>query len=113
MSLITQLLDRVKDKAPKGKKRSSGWRKVRKEHLKKHPYCAICRGKKKLEVHHKIPFHLAPDLELFSSNLVTLCERKKYGINCHLLIGHRGNYRKFNDDVDMDIIIWYNKIKED
>jgi hypothetical protein len=38
-------------------------------------------------------------LELTPDNLITLCESKKYGITCHLFVGHRGNYRLFNPDV--------------
>jgi len=56
----------------------------------------LCGGTKAVEVHHLIPFSIAPDLELDPHNLITLCERKKYGINCHLLVGHLGNYRRFN-----------------
>ncbi|MCP4394529.1 MAG: HNH endonuclease [Alphaproteobacteria bacterium] len=111
MSLLKTVLDRVQGKAEKGQKRSSKWGKVRKQHLKDHPKCAVCESTKKCEVHHKIPFSLAPDLELDPKNLITLCENKRYGLNCHLCIGHLGNYKKFNDDVDIDTFTWNKKIK--
>jgi len=113
MSILATVKDKLSGKIPKGKKRSKNWRKVRREHLKNNPICAICHGKKKLEVHHIIPFHLAPELEEKKSNLITLCERKKYGINCHLLVGHLGNYRRANPNCSSDVMVWNRKIKFD
>jgi hypothetical protein len=102
--------DRIVGKAPKGAKRASGWRKVRKQHLKNHPRCYVCGSKKKIEVHHIVPFHVAPDLELEPDNMMTLCERKKYGINCHLLIGHFGNYQRVNTNCRTDAVTWRSKL---
>ena len=102
--------DRVEGKAAKGAKRSSKWRKVRNKHLKENPHCFLCKSKKQLEVHHIIPFYLAPQKELDPQNLITLCENKKYGINCHLLVGHLGNYRKANPSVVMDAVLWAMKL---
>ena len=113
MNIVKTLVERVQGKAPKGAKRSSGWRKVRDKHKRDNPECAVCRSKKKVEVHHKVPFHIAPDLELAEGNLVSLCENKKYGVNCHLLIGHLGNYRKINMNVEWDVIIWNKKLGKD
>ena len=110
--MLKHIRDRLSGKAPKSGKRSSKWRKVRKIHLKKQPRCAVCNGKKKIEVHHVIPFHVAPWLELDSGNLITLCERKKYGIQCHLLVGHLGNYRRVNEFCKEDAAIWRNKLME-
>jgi|TARA_R100000789_G_scaffold37940_1_gene40446 hypothetical protein len=97
-------------KAPKGAKRSSKWRKVRSKFIKEYPRCAVCGSKKKIEVHHKVPFYYAPDLELVEDNLATLCENKKYGINCHLLIGHLGNYSRINTQIEYDILEWRMKL---
>jgi len=72
----------------------------------------VCGGVKKIEVHHIIPFSQNPELELDPNNLITLCETKKYGINCHLLIGHCGNYRWSNPDVVQDANYWRLKIIE-
>ena len=79
-----------------GRKRSSEWRYVRRDYLKRNPTCACCGGDKKLEVHHIVPFHVAPALELEPDNLMTLCRMKKYGIHCHLFVGHKGNYQDVN-----------------
>jgi len=106
------LKDRIQGKAEKGQKRSSKWRKVRAEHIKKNPVCVVCGGKKKLEIHHRIPFSIAPDLELEPSNLMTLCESGKYGLVCHRLIGHLGNYRRINMSVDVDAATWHIKLKK-
>ncbi|MAE50088.1 hypothetical protein CMI48_05070 [Candidatus Pacearchaeota archaeon] len=110
ISLVGILTDRIAGKAPKGARRSSKWRKVRKAFLKENPRCSVCGSTKKIEVHHVVPFYLIPDLELRSDNLATLCENKKYGINCHLLVGHLGNYRRINANVEHDIFIWRMKI---
>jgi len=107
---FTDLMDRVQGKAPPGAKRSRTWRKTRKLHLKTHPRCMVCKGNRKIEVHHEIPFHIAPDQEENPDNLFTLCERKKYGINCHLLIGHLGNYRRFNPNCKIDAVTWSMKL---
>ncbi len=63
-------------------------------------------GTKKVEVHHIQPFHIRPDLELDPSNLLTLCEAKRYGVNCHLAWGHAGDYRAVNTDVERDAERW-------
>ena len=109
--MLGKVLDKLKGKAPKGKRRSKYWRKVRKAFIKKNPRCACCDSKYKIEVHHIQPFHSNPELELVESNLITLCENKKYGITCHQLIGHRGDYRKINVDVVRDAAYWKSKIK--
>jgi 5-methylcytosine-specific restriction endonuclease McrA len=105
------VVNNPKDKVPKGKKRSNQWPKVRKAFLAKNPTCALCGGKKKLEVHHKMPFHLHPELELDPKNLITLCENDKGGANCHLLFGHLGNFKSFNHTVHEDTHAWNEKIK--
>ncbi len=64
-----------------------------------------------MEAHHKLPFHLHPELELEDSNLIPLCEEKEDGINCHLAFGHLGNFKSFNKDVEADAGTWNEKIK--
>lgn len=110
MNIIEKLKDRIQGKAPKGAKRSSNWSKVRKQVLQDNKKCAICGATFKLRVHHLIPFHLAPDLELELDNLTVLCENKKYGINCHLLCGHLGNFRRTNPNCEIDIMVWHKKL---
>jgi hypothetical protein len=101
-----------KHKDPKGSKRSGHWPSVRKAYLKKFPYCGVCGGKKKLEVHHIRPFHLHPELELDSSNLITLCENYSDGVNCHLLFGHLGSFKSYNINVFHNALEWNRKIEE-
>ena len=110
MALIKHLVDAAQVKHPLGTARSGHWPTVRKHHLEMHPTCALCGGTAKLEVHHIRPFHLHPDLELDPSNLVTLCEANKDGVNCHLLFGHLGNFKSFNVDVLEDAKQWLKKI---
>lgn len=88
-----------------GSIRSPKWRKIRKLYIKRHPACEISGKKKKLEVHHKKPVHLFPELELEISNLITL--EKKY----HFIFGHLGDYFSYNPNIDEDVKIWSNKIK--
>jgi len=79
--------------------RSKGWRKVRNNHVKENPICACCGATKKLEVHHKQPFHEHPELELEEVNLITLCDGT---LKCHLFIGHLGNWKSYNLGVEKD-----------
>lgn len=111
LNFITDALHKMQGKVPKRKKRSGSWRRIRKEHLKRQPRCQCCEGKKKLEVHHIVPFHVDPSLELVASNLMTLCEAKRYGLTCHQLMGHLGNYRRTNTKVRQDVAEWNQKIK--
>ncbi len=91
--------------------RSSQWPKVRAEFLKTHPRCAVCGSTKKLEVHHIIPVHIDASKELDPNNLITLCESKKYGVNCHLWFGHLGSYRRYNPFVARDANEWNIKLR--
>lgn len=109
-ALLTLARDHLSGKVPLGLSRSGHWPVIRKQHLEKNPTCAVCGGKDKLEVHHMRPFHLHPDLELELSNLITLCESEKNGINCHLLMGHLGNFKSFNIHVVEDADTWNKKI---
>lgn len=75
------------------KTRSPRWDSVRKTFIQTHPFCEACGSLKKLQVHHILPFHLHPELELDISNLITLCMDKN---ECHLEIGHGGSFKSFN-----------------
>ena len=89
-----------------GAVRSSKWPAFRKRFLKG-KICAICGGKDQIELHHKQPFHLKPELELDPNNVAPLCEKN----DCHLRFGHLYNFRSFNPDIENDSIIWSYKIK--
>jgi hypothetical protein len=107
--MLRILKDRLSGKAPRGSRRSSRWRGVRDRVLKERPGCAVCGGLKWLEVHHVVPFHVRPELELEDTNLIILCE-KPTG-NCHLIFGHLGNYRSWNEGVVGDASEWLAKVK--
>ena len=111
MGIVKHLVEVAQGKHPMASKRSSQWPSVRKAHLEDFPTCAVCGGTKDLEVHHIRPFHLHPDLELNPNNLVTLCESKKAGVNCHLWFGHLGNFKSFNKMVLADSLTWLMKFK--
>lgn len=111
MGIVKHLVEVAQGKHPYSSKRSAHWPTVRKEHLEKHPTCAVCGGSSNLEVHHIKPFHLHPDLELDPENLVTLCESKKSGVNCHLWFGHLGNFKSFNVTVVTNALCWFEKFK--
>ena len=83
----------------KVKKRSPEWIAIRGWYLHHFPKCAACGIDKLLQVHHKIPFHDRPDLELVDTNLITLCMSKN---ECHLRIGHGDNWKAYNPDVAKD-----------
>jgi|APGre2960657423_1045063.scaffolds.fasta_scaffold236657_2 hypothetical protein len=110
MSLVKTAKDLIQGKAEIDERRSPKWPEVRKDHLSKSSKCVACGGDYKLEVHHVIPFNMNPDLELDSNNLLTLCESKKYGVNCHLFFGHLGNYKNYNPNSIQDSLEWYSKI---
>lgn len=83
--------------------RAPGWPALRRAHLAKHPACAVCGATSDREVHHIKPFTLFPDLEMDPKNLVTLCRSKNWGFNCHLRVGHGGNYSWYNPYLISDI----------
>ena len=89
------------------RKRSSKWSHIQKEFLKKNPICAICGSNKKLNVHHKLPFHLYPELELVETNLITLCMDTS---ECHLNM-HGDNFKKYCPNIDNYIKMLNNKEK--
>jgi 5-methylcytosine-specific restriction endonuclease McrA len=85
--------------------RSSKWKAVRDAFVEKHPECEACGSRQKLAVHHILPFHERPELELEESNLVTLCQEH------HFRIGHdpdgpegpeKPNWSKSNPNVKQD-----------
>ena len=91
-SIIKAVKDRVQGKVPLLSKRSNKWPKYEHAWLTVNGECASCGCKEKLQVHHKKPFHLDPSLELDFNNYITLCEAKG-GPECHLNIGHKGNFK--------------------
>ncbi len=83
--------------APDSTSRSSEWPKVRAAHLAIEPRCVVCGGTEFLAVHHVLPFHVHPELELDPTNLITLCEHP--GHECHFIWGHYFNFQAWNPNV--------------
>jgi len=83
-------------------KRSPKWHDVQKHFLEKNPICEICSSNKKLNVHHKKPFHIYPEFELDEDNLITLCMGE---LECHLIIGHGDYFKAYNPSIDEDVKI--------
>lgn len=82
--------------------RSPRWRAIREAHLLGHPACSACGRDRSVEVHHLKPFHLRPELELDPANLLTLCSSGPAGANCHLLVGHAGDWSGWNEHAIRD-----------
>lgn len=78
---IDQQLESI-DYSTYGGPRSGDWMQVRTDYVRKHPRCEACGTMANLNVHHVIPFHQRPDLELVEDNLITLCR------DHHFRIGH-------------------------
>lgn len=79
-----------------GATRSPKWRRVERAHLQIQGWCKNCGGVVALQVHHMMPFHLDLAKELDPANLITLCEDAKDGVECHLHVGHLGNWKTYN-----------------
>lgn len=81
--------------------RSPHWPSVRRAHLAREPACMYCGTTNEPEVHHIIPFHVQPGLELVASNLITLCTTP--GTNCHFVHGHLRSWTNWNPNVRRDV----------
>ena len=81
--------------------RSPAWGKLEKQIVAAHPACEACGATERLQVHHKKPFHIHPELELDPSNLVVLC--MKPGLECHLYVGHGDSWKAYNPNLDLDL----------
>ena len=55
--------------------------------------CSWCHRTKNLNRHHIIPQSADPRLKNDYSNIIVLCRE------CHFVLGHRCNWKKFNPDV--------------
>lgn len=97
MSIVHAIQDAIAGKP--SARRSPQWPAVERAHLVKEPCCQVCGGKKQLNVHHKKPYHLFPELELEPTNLITLCN----AIRCHITFGHGGDFKAWNPNVIADV----------
>lgn len=57
--------------------------------------CAACGRPDHLEAHHVLPFHLYPQFEMDPRNWIALGRHPDH-LNCHLIIGHLGDFEAFN-----------------
>lgn len=87
-----------------GAARSAQWSTIEKAHIAQSPACIVCGTLggllNKLNVHHILPFHLHPALELDPNNLATLCRI------CHFIFGHLWNWKKYNPSLIADAQAW-------
>ena len=97
---------------PADNRRSSQWSSIRAAWIKQHPSCAACGTRESVEVHHKLPFHFpgGNKTELDPDNFISLCERPSW--NCHLRIGHSGNWQARNQHVVEDAALSLERIIE-
>jgi len=86
-----------------GMERSPHWPTVQHHHIQQFPTCAACGGNVNLNVHHKQPFHLYPELELEPTNLITLCMDGDK--DCHIKLGHGSNFKAYNPNVVEDVAV--------
>ena len=88
--------------------RSSQWPAFRKAFLKKNKSCAACGTTSKLEVHHILPYHEFPGMELQEMNCITLCGT---GGGCHITFGHLQNWKSWNVHVRQDAEEYLKKVQ--
>ena len=62
--------------------------------------CAWCHHATNLNRHHVVPQAAAPELRDVATNIVVLCR------DCHFVIGHRCNWKRYNPDV-LEIVAKY------
>jgi hypothetical protein len=80
------------------------WLVARDRFLARHSRCAGCGGSRRRQVHHIRPPNfrqdeLHNDLLVDESNLIVLCAG---AMECHLRLGHGGNYDYYNPWVAID-----------
>ncbi len=80
-----------------GMPRSGHWPALRDAIIAEQPWCSVCRRSTDLIVHHLMPFHLKPELELDKKNLFVLCETPDF--NCHFVLAHFRNWEHYNKNI--------------
>jgi len=86
--------------APDGASFNWSWQKCRKNFLRRvGKVCVCCGSKKKIQVHHKLPRHIRPDLAVDQTNLIALCR------DCHFHVGHLNSYFTYNAAVSE--VCWF------
>lgn len=95
--MISRLLQAIGLKPKEG--RSPQWEKVRNDFIKGR-VCEACGKDHQLNAHHVVPFHVDRNKELDPTNLIALGEGGT--INCHLWLGHCGDWKTWNAQVRAD-----------
>ncbi len=85
-------------------RRAGEWAKLRARFVKENPVCVVSGLRTNVEVHHVVPFHEDPGLELVWENLRTVS--RPY----HFLVGHLCSWADANPDFDADAAAWREKI---
>ena len=105
---IFWLIDLV-DNRTFGAARSSAWPAFRKRYEKIEPKkCKVC-GDDRSELHHILPFHKDPSREMDSTNVIWLCDGAGT-LEHHRGLGHLGNFRSWNAEIEVDARILHDKI---
>jgi len=76
----------------------ASWTRLEQHFLKTFPTCAACGSPLEVQAHHIDPH---PRLRLNPGNLIALCMGLR---ECHLKIGHGGNFRTFNPNASRHAI---------
>jgi 5-methylcytosine-specific restriction endonuclease McrA len=87
--------------AARNPRRSWAVAKVMRQHVRDNPCCAWCGGTADVQAHHIVPVAVDPELAARPDNLVSLCGSG--GRECHVVVGHGGNTRRYTVNV-MDVI---------
>lgn len=102
---LEQQAESVNDDSGFSGDRSGQWPAVRAQFVKHNPKCAACGSVAELNVHHVLPFHTHPELELETDNLITLCRTHHWFVG-HDPDGPRGpqkpDWKKSNPSVRRD-----------
>lgn len=85
-------------------RRAKEWAKLRNQFVLENPVCLVSGLRTNIEVHHAVPFHVNPGLELAWENLRTVS--RPY----HFLVGHLCSWSDYNPDFDADAAGWREKI---
>lgn len=100
-SLVSWIRNIVEGITPSGRAKLGGasrsplWEQTKREYFKTHlKICAGCGTVKGIQVHHIKDFSDFPEDELKPKNFLLLCENTTQ--NCHINIGHSGNFKSIN-----------------
>jgi len=96
MEVLVKLFEKYFGDKLFGAQRNPKWRNLRNQFIKVHPKCEVC-GKKGKIVHHILPVHKFPALELEEENLISVCRE------CHFSFCHFFSWWSYNKDIKNDI----------